>query len=207
MSQARQFFQRLGISGSVCLIGFITAFLLYVTGHALPAFLASFLLFPFAIRFVFRAARQLKHHSLWSLRNRLLLVYGLFGALPLFLILLFVGLGSWALMNELAIYLASDALQRHLDGVNAAVDVLHNTPKEKRLASASEIQKAFARSMPGIMFFLKDETGEHHFPTEAPALKVPPGWKTVKGVLVLNEHFYGWSHDIEPSGEITYSLH
>jgi sigma-B regulation protein RsbU (phosphoserine phosphatase) len=203
MSRARQFLQRLGISGRVCLIGFAAALVLYLTGHGLLAFLDLLLLIPFAIRFAFRAARLLKQHSLWSLRNRLLLVYGLFGALPLLLILLFVGLGSWALMNELAIYLANSALQRHIDAVNAAVEVLHDTPNERRLSATPEIQKAFARTMPGIMFFLKDGTGEHHFPAEAPTLHIPPGWKSVKGVLVLNEHFYGWSHDIDPSCEIT----
>ena len=204
MSQVRQIFQRLGISGSICLIGLAVAITLYFTGYALLALLDLFLLIPFAIRFAFRAARLLKHHSLWSLHNRLLLVYGLFGALPLLLILLFVGLGSWALMNELAIYLASSALQRHLDAINAAVEVLHNTPKERRLASAPEIQKAFARTMSGITFYIKDRTGEHHFPEEAAALNIPPGWKPIKeGVLVLNEHFYGWSHDIDSSCEIT----
>ncbi|MBV9224790.1 MAG: hypothetical protein JOY85_12215, partial [Acidobacteriaceae bacterium] len=167
MSRVRQLLQRLGISGSVCLIGLTLAVALYFTGHGLLAFLDLFLIIPFAIRFAFRAARLLKHHSLWSLRNRLLLVYGLFGVLPLLLVLLLVGLGSWALMNELAIYLASSALQRHLDAVNQAVEVLHSAPKEKRLADAPEIQRAFARNMPGIVFYVKDGTGEHHFPAEA----------------------------------------
>ncbi len=181
MSRTRQIYQRLGISGSVCLLGLAIAIVLYFTGHFLLAFLDSFLLIPFAARFAFRAARQLKRHSLWSLRNRLFLVYGLFGALPLLLILLFVGLGSWALMNELAIYLASSALQRRLDTTYAAVEVLHSIPPEKRLSSAPEIQKAFARTMPGIVISVKDGAGEHHFPLTAPALNVPSGWKSVKG--------------------------
>ena len=204
MPQVRQFFQRLGISGSVCLVGLLAAIALYLFGHGLLALLNLFLLIPFAIRFAFRAARLLKHHSLWSLRNRLLLVYGLFGALPLLLVLLLVGLGAWTLMNELAIYLASSALQHHLNALNAAVEILHNTPKDKRLSAAPEIQKAFARTMPGIAFYIKDGTGEHHFPAEAAALHIPPGWKPIKeGVLVLGEHFYGWSHDIDSSGEVT----
>jgi sigma-B regulation protein RsbU (phosphoserine phosphatase) len=204
MPPVRQIFERLGISGSVCLVGLAVAVVLYFTGYGLFAFLDLFLLIPFAVRFAFRAARLLKHHSLWSLRNRLLLVYGLFGVLPLLLVLLLVGLGAWALMNELAIYLASSALQRRLDAVSAAVEVLHSTPREKRLSTAPEIQKAFAHNMPGIVFYLKDKTGEHHFPETAPPLDVPPGWKPIKeGVLVWQEHFYGWSHDIDPSGEIT----
>jgi len=204
VSRVRQLLQRLGISGSVCLIGLVLAVALYFTGHGLLAFLDLSLIIPFAIRFAFRAARLLKHHSLWSLRNRLLLVYGLFGVLPLLLVLLLVGLGSWALMNELAIYLASSALQRHLDAVNQAVEVLHSTPKEKRLTDAPEIQRAFARNMPGIAFYIKDGAGEHHFPAEAATLNIPPGWKSIKeGVLVLGERFYGWSHDIDSSCEIT----
>ncbi len=203
MPRVRQIYQRLGVSGTVCVLDLLVALAFYFTGHALLTFLDLFVLVPFAFWFCFRLFRIVKRRSLWSVRNRLLLVYGLFGALPLALLLLLVGLGSWALVNELAIYLASSALQRHLEAVNAAVEVLQDVPQEKRLSAAPEIQKAFARTMPGIMFLVRDRTGEHCFPSESLALKIPPGWKSVKGVLVLNEHFYGWSHAIASSSEIT----
>jgi phosphoserine phosphatase RsbU/P len=203
MSRARQIYQHLGISGNICVFGLLLALAFYFTSHALLTFLDLLILVPFVFWFCFRLFRQMKRHSLWSLRNRLLLVYSLFGALPLLLVVVLVGLGSWALMNELAIYLASSALQRRLDEVSTAVEVLHDTPKEKRLVNAPEVQKAFARTMPGIMFVIRDGTGMHRFPPEAPALNIPPGWKAVKGVLVFDEHFYGWAHDFDSSCEIT----
>ena len=69
----------------------------------------------FLVTLTVRGVIALKRYSLWSLRNRLLLTYGLFGVLPILLLFTLAGLGAWALMNELAIYLASSALDRRLE--------------------------------------------------------------------------------------------
>src|SRR3954468_16632708 len=77
-----------------------------------------------------RAVRYALHHSLWSLRNRLLLVYGLMGILPVVLILALVGLTGWALTTELAIYLASSELNRNLEAIHAAAQSFEKLPVE-----------------------------------------------------------------------------
>ena len=49
-------------------------------------------------------------------------------------------------------------------------------------------------SLPGITLYVKDGTGKHSYPATAPALNIPSGWKPVRGLLVYDSHFYGWSH-------------
>ncbi len=203
MSRFRQATQHLGKSGIAFLIALALCFLLYFTGPGGLLALDILILIPLFAIVAFRALRYLKRHSLWSLRNRLLVVYGLIGVLPILLLFVLVGLGAYALMSELADYLASSALDRRLDSVNAAVGALRRMPDDQRGAAAPEIAKAFSHMLPGIAFYVKDQTGEHRYPSTAAPIQVPRGWKNVDGLLVLHGHFYAWDHFVDPQQEIT----
>ena len=194
MSPVRPVLKRLGVSGLVSVVGAALFLIFYFSGHALLAILDFLVLIPFLITLLVRGIISLKRHSLWSLRNRLLLTYGLFGVLPMLLLFTLVGLGAWALMNELAIYLASSALDRRLESINAATETLRRIPPEQREAAAPQIQKAFSMSLPGIAVYLKDGKGPHTYPATAPPVNISPAWKPVRGLLVYDGHFYGWSH-------------
>lgn len=203
MSRVRQIALRLGKSGIAFLISLALYFLFSLTGHGLLAFLCILALIPIGIILAVRGFRWLRKNSLWSLRNRLLVVYGLMGVLPVLLLFALVGLGAWALMNELAIYLASSALDRRLDSVNAAVEALRRIPAKDRQYAAPEIAAGFSRTLAGISFYYKDESGSHRYPPNAPDINVPSGWKNVSGLLVQNGRFYGWAHFIDDKEEIT----
>ena len=116
MSRVREAYQLLGISGTAFLIALACYFAFYFAGNGPLTLLAVLVLIPLGAILVFRTLRFIKNHALWSVRNRLLCVYGLMGALPILLLFVLFGLGAWALMNELAIYLASSALDRMLSG-------------------------------------------------------------------------------------------
>ncbi len=199
MSRVRPVLKRLGVSGVVTVVGAVLLLIFYLSGHALLAICDFLVLIPFLVTLTVRGIIELKRHSLWSLRNRLLLTYGLFGVLPLLLLFTLFGLGAWALMNELAIYLASSALDRRLDSINAAAETLHRIPADQRESAAPQIQKAFNMSLPGVMIYMRDGKGEHKYPPTAPALNVSPDWKAVHGLLVYGSRFYGWSHYADPN--------
>src|SRR4051794_18569941 len=203
VSRVREALQRLGVIGSIFAVGALLLVILYWGGFGLASFIDILFLIPFGIVLAIRGIIYLKRHSLWSLRNRLLLAYGLLGVLPMLLLYVLAWLTSWALMNELAIYLASSALDRRIDSVQAAVETLRGIPPEHRDGAASQIQKAFDASFPGIMFFITDGTGTHRYPADAPTLNIPSGWKTTRGLLVLQGHFFGWSHFVDDSVNIT----
>jgi phosphoserine phosphatase RsbU/P len=203
MPRVREITRWLGKSGISFLVALALFFLFRFTDLGLLAFLDALVLIVLGAILIVRALRVIQRHSLWSVRNRLLFVYSLIGVLPILLLFVLVGLGAWALINELAIYLASSALDRRIDSVQGAVDALHKLPPNSRAAAAPEIAKAFCQTFPGFRLYLRDETGAHKYPPDSPPLQVPPEWKDVQGLLVLDSHFYGWAHYIDSTKEIT----
>ncbi len=202
-ARRRVIVQRLGKSGIAFLIGLALFAVFYFTDLSLLAFLDAIAMIPIAIIILFRGFKWFKGHALWSLRNRLLVVYTLMGVLPIALLFVLVGLSGWALMNELAIYLASSALDRRLESLQSAVQGLQKIPPDQRAMAVSHFADAFGRSFPGIAFYFKDQTGMHPYPANAPALVVPPGWGDVSGLLVWKSRFYGWAHTNHSGDEIT----
>ncbi|HEY7307508.1 MAG TPA: SpoIIE family protein phosphatase [Bryobacteraceae bacterium] len=202
MSRVRQVAKFLGKSGIDFLITLALYLVFYFTGHGALALLAFLALIPPGVILVFRGLRYLQRNSLWSVRNRLLFVYGLIGFLPILLLFVLVGLGAWALMNELAIYLARSALDRRLELVQAVVNTFDRMPSDIRLPAAPEVLKSFAYDLPGINIYIRDEEGEHRFPKDAPTLTVPAGWQNTHGLMMIGGHAFGWAHQNTSDGAI-----
>ncbi|MBV9613109.1 MAG: HAMP domain-containing protein, partial [Acidobacteriaceae bacterium] len=203
MSAVRDTAKLLGKSGIAFLIAFVLFLLFLLIGRSALATLCFLALIPPAIILAIRALRWLHRNSLWSLRNRLLVVYALIGALPILLLFLLAGIGLWMAVNELAIYLASSALERRVESVNSSVETLRHMAADTRQAALPEIARAFSRTLPGIAFYIKDENGEYRSPANARPITIPPGWGDVNGLLVDDGHFYAWAHHIQRGEEIT----
>lgn len=189
--------KRLGKAGIDFVLTLALYLIFYFTGHGILALICFLALIPAGLILLFRLFRYVRQHSLWSVRNRLLFVYGLFGFLPLMLLFLLVALSAWALMSELAIYLASTALDRHVYSVRDAADFLHSLPIGQRADAAAHMLGARSQDFAGISIYLKDEHGEHRFPANSPPLQIPASWKTVNGLLFDHGHFYAWAHVVE----------
>jgi len=203
MPRVRQIKQTLGTVGITFLITLALSLLFYFTGHGGLLAIDILALIPLGAIMAFRAFRFAQRNLLWSLRNRLLFVYGLFGVLPVLLLFVLVGLGTWALMSELAIYLASSALDRRLESVHIGLETVQRVPPSDRDAALPTIVQAFNPIFPGIVFYIKDATGEHRYPSSSAPIQIPAGWKNVNGLLFLSGHFYAWAHYIDDKGEIT----
>ncbi len=193
MAAFRQTVARLGKSGIafLCILAVYLAF--YFSGRVVQAFFTLFLLVPLGAYITFRALRFIQRHSLWSVRNRLLFVYGLIGVLPILLLLVLVGLSLWGLTNDLAVYLATSALERKLDPLNGAVDGLSRMSPDQRRMVAADMEGAFAKTFPGIAFYVHDQNGEHRYPLDSPEFKLDPAWRDAHGLLFWRNRFYGWS--------------
>lgn len=203
MSRVRQIAHSLGKSGIAFLVALAFYLLFYFTGKGGLAFLSFLALIAFAVVLIIRGLRYAHRHSLWSVRNRLLFVYGLIGFLPILLLFVLFGLGAWALMNELAIYLARSALERRLEIVQSAVTTLQRMPQDIRVPAAPEVVKSYSYDFPGIAVYIKDSSGEHRFPAESPPLNIPAGWDNTNGLMMIAGHAYGWAHYNTPDGAIT----
>ncbi|MBV9300612.1 MAG: SpoIIE family protein phosphatase [Acidobacteriaceae bacterium] len=203
LERLRQAKQVLGTVGITFFITFALALIFYFTGQGGLLFIDLLFLIPFAIILLFRGFRYANRNPLWSLRNRLLFVYGLFGVLPVILLFVLFGLATWAVMSELAIYLASSALDRRLDSVHNAVETLRKLAPTERRTAAREITQLYSAALPHMAVYIKDPAGDYRCPPDAPDLQVPPGWQDTNGLLFRNGLFYGWAHVIDHQEEIT----
>ena len=88
MTAVRQVLRRLGKSGIAFVLVSALYIALYFSGRLVQAFLTLFVLLPLGAVLLFRGLRFVQRHSLWSVRNRLLFVYGLIGVLPILLVIL-----------------------------------------------------------------------------------------------------------------------
>jgi phosphoserine phosphatase RsbU/P len=199
----RQVVKRIGKSGIAFLVSLACFSLSYAFGSGRWALLFALITLPLACIVAFRLLRQLQRRGLWSVRNRLLCVYGLIGVLPLLLVLVLIGLGAWAVTSELAIYLANSALDRRISTIQYAVEALRHLPQDQQLKAAPEIVKHFASTLPGLRVYMKDASGLHRFPPQSPDLKLPEGWNNVSGLLVSDSRFYEWAHYVDGTEEVT----
>jgi sigma-B regulation protein RsbU (phosphoserine phosphatase) len=197
MSEFRQLLRRLGKSGIALVLVLALYAALYLSGRFVQAFLTLFFLAPLGVFVTFRALRFIQRHSLWSVRNRLLFVYGLIGVLPIFLLLILVGLSLWGLTNDLAIYLATSALERKLDPLTGAVEGLSRVSAGQRDTVAADMQGAFSKTFPGVAFYIRDDNGERRFPVDSPKLDLDQSWKDAHGLFFWRERFYGWALRVE----------
>ncbi len=194
--------ESLGPTGIAFVFALLVFIVCYLTGSNLLLLLDLLALIPLTFITVFRAFRFITKHSLWSLRNRLLFVYALFGFVPVVLLFILFGLVTWSFMSELAIYLATTALNARVDAVESALKYTKGIPEKDRRYACPGIQKAFAAGSPGFMIYLHDGTGSHRWPESSPDFTVPTAWGNVHGLLVYNRQFYGWAHYRDAAQEI-----
>lgn len=203
MSRIRQTREALGKSGIAFFIGLALFLIFYLLSQTALLAVDLLVLLPLGAFCLFRFFRYTLRHSLWSVRNRLLIVYGLLGLLPVLLLFLLAGLASWALMSELAIYLATSALQRRIDTIQQTAETLRHVPPDMRNTALPQIAKGFMHSFPSTYLQVKDASGEHRFPQEDPPLDIPEAWGNVTGLLYKDGGFYGWSHYSDETQKVT----
>jgi len=203
MSRYGKQLKNLGTSGLAFIVFLLLFLLFYALNRVGLTILCGLVLIPLTAIVLFRALRWIQLHALWSVRNRLLFVYGLLGVLPLLLVLGLVGLGAWEFTTELAVYLATSALDRRVDGINNVAHALETMTPEQRLAYAGDFQKGVSRDLPGFRLYFADVTGEHKYPPDAADLVLPKAWKDANGLLVVDHRFYGWAHISRQRLELT----
>lgn len=204
MFRVRKIARQLGNSGIAFFAALLVCGIAYVFGWDVLLALATLVAIALGMLQAVRLARFILQHSLWSLRNRLLFVYALIGVLPIVLILILVGLGAWAFMSELSVYLANSELDRRVNTVERQVTVFEDIPPDARAYAAQKIiDSERDQGLPGMELEVKDQTGTHDYPQGSPPLNTPPGWGNVHGLLYRDGAFYAWANLLYKGQEIT----
>src|SRR5580700_723239 len=195
--------KQIGITGIITAFLVVLAPLLWIGKHFGWFTLDILALIPFGFIVAVRFLRYLLRTILWSLRNRLLVVYVLVGVLPIFLILVLVGASAWALTSELAVYVATSSIDRQLAVIADTAEVLHNLPAGQRQAAIPKMMQLMRGQAPDVVISVKDSTGIHRYPPGAPEIPFASGWKSAHGLVALNDDFYAWAHFVDQQEEIT----
>jgi sigma-B regulation protein RsbU (phosphoserine phosphatase) len=155
---------------------------LHATGLAILTF---FPLLGVGAVFSFRLIRK----SIWRLRNRLYVTYVFVGVVPIALILLLTGFGTYIVTGQVAAYLVSAELERRAAALVSPVRVLSQAKPADRPAVAAQIERVLGQRMPHLEIVV---TGDQpfHYPAGSNLENPEPDWQDYTGNLTKGRVYY-----------------
>jgi sigma-B regulation protein RsbU (phosphoserine phosphatase) len=131
--------------------------LLYVAVRVFAAFVApvrfsgfiAFLGFLAAVYLVVRLVPWFRTKFMWTLRNRLIVVYVFIAVVPVILLLSMVGLAAYGLYLQLGAHIFHDDLQARISTISADADALAGAVEQEAAQGASPSSEAIL-ARPGV---------------------------------------------------------
>jgi phosphoserine phosphatase RsbU/P len=151
-----------------------------------------------------RLARWCARQAIWGLRNRLLVTYTFIAVVPLTLIILMAGLSASAIMNQLAIYLATAELDRRVDLLTSTAETLRIMDPARRESAVERMFDLYYKNrFQGIMVVVREGDSVFTYPKDLTVKPPPVGWKDVSGIVNAEGQLLAWAHRVTASGDIT----
>ena len=141
-----------------------------------------------------RLGAALIRRSIWRLRNRLIMTYVFIGLVPLVLIVILVGLGSYILAGQTAMYLVSSELDRTLDGLRVPARVLSMNGTASREQLLNQVSGFLRQRFERFEVVIQEPGRISHFPLSsnlAPSRSEKPDYL---GLTVKDGRYFAWSH-------------
>jgi phosphoserine phosphatase RsbU/P len=146
-----------------------------------------------ALWILLRLARAGLRQAIWRLRNRLIVTYVLIAVVPILLIVALVGVGSYMLAAQVAVYIARTELDRAVASMHAATDVLRRADAKSRAEVLKRTGEVYAQPYPGINLSIADGTNIVRWGDD-PNLEPPPkAPDAVSGFVQRNRRYFAWS--------------
>jgi sigma-B regulation protein RsbU (phosphoserine phosphatase) len=198
-----KYWRHLGALEKTFLVLIAVYAVLYFSGIA--AGLASLLaLASFALGMVslIRLLRRSTRKVIWRLRNRLIVAYLFIAVVPIVLILALVGVAAYAIIGQMAVYLADNELSRRINFLSGPAENLVRIPANNREVFVTRFAPLIATRFPQFEILISGGD-EVRFPAESRLEPPPPQWKEANGLIVKNNQIYAWAHTRTPSNEMT----
>jgi len=154
------------------------------------------------IRYLRRGLRV----AIWRLRNRLLVTYVFIGVVPVLLIAILVGLSVWILSSQLAVFLVVSELDRKVDAMRSATEVVARSEAPLRKDVMRRVAELDRDHFPGMIMWLKEGATVHCLPPEADMDPPDAGWTETSGIALHRGRYYAWSHRVLNETRITAAL-
>jgi phosphoserine phosphatase RsbU/P len=193
---------RLGAAGiAFCVLALIYA-LLYFTGAA-PGLASLIAIAAFAVGLValIRLARGSLRKAIWRLRNRLIAAYLLIAVVPIVLMLALVGIASYAVIGQMAVYLVDNELARRVTFLTGSVQGLR-LPGGDPALFVQRIAPLIQTRFPAFDLLVQG-SAETRYPRDSTLKPPPTEWPADSGLIVKNKHVYAWVHERSKENEIT----
>jgi sigma-B regulation protein RsbU (phosphoserine phosphatase) len=139
-------------------------------------------LFAIGAMLLFRYVRQGIRRAIWRLRNRLIVTYIFIGVVPVLLIVLLVGIGSYIIFGQVADYLITTELERRADSLWAAAESLGQTQPAMLRDRIGETGGRLAARFPRIEIFV-DRGSPYRYPENARLEPLPEAWGDYSGLI------------------------
>jgi sigma-B regulation protein RsbU (phosphoserine phosphatase) len=144
--------------------------------------------------------------AIWRLRNRLLVTYVFIGVVPVLLIAILVGLSTWILSSQLAVFLVVSELDRKVDAMRSATEVIARSETPVRREVMRRVAELDSDHYPGMIMWLKEGSVVHCLPLEADMDPPDAGWTETSGIALHRGRYYAWSHRVLNGTRITAAL-
>lgn len=161
-------------------------------------------LFVFGSVLVFRYVRTGLRRTIWRLRNRLIVTYIFIGVVPVFLIVLLVGIGSFILFGQVADYLITTELNRRAESLSAAADALSQAPPNVLAERVEETgQRLVKRGFPEIEILVNRREEKFRYPAASKLSAPPRPWGNYSGLVEREGRHFEMAHMGRDSIEVT----
>jgi sigma-B regulation protein RsbU (phosphoserine phosphatase) len=155
---------------------------------------------------VFRMARRGMRQAIWRLRNRLIAAYLFIAVVPIVLILAMVGLASWVVIGQMAVYLVNKELEHRETTLSRQADGFAAIPMGVPETALSRFERNTRNSFPKVELLITGKR-EVRYPEDSKITHPPSGWKHASGLIVKKdedgERLYAWAHATAGEEEVT----
>jgi sigma-B regulation protein RsbU (phosphoserine phosphatase) len=147
----------------------------------------------------FRGIRHAIRHSIWRLRNRLLVAYLFVALVPVLLIATLVAVATWAMAGQTAVYLVTSEFDRRLDFLRIASGNLLQTPPQNQATGLRRLATFLEERHPGLEVLVTGQAEQRYPDTSSLALP-PDQFSGAVGVVERGGEFFGWANMSGKSG-------
>ena len=164
--------------------------------------LLGFTAFVLSAWLLLRVARIGVRKFIWRLRNRLIVAYLLIAVIPILLILTLAGLGTYMLADQVAVYLVRSELDRRVDAMRSATNLLMQVAPGSRTAKLQSTGEIYGERHPGIAFLIARGETRQRWPADA-AIDLPTTPRgSVGGIVWRDGRYYAWSLAVQDDAQV-----
>lgn len=198
------FLRRLGMPEKIFIVLLLlyTALATVIASNGFLTFLRVILIL-LGIWVLIRLTRTGVRRAIWRLRNRLMMTYLFIAVVPILLILVFAGLGAYALSSQLAVYLVSSELDRRIGELNWVAHGIADANPSDRRRIMSERAEALTHGFIEPAITLRQGDSVIAWPNASGNHDSPSTRADVNGILVRGDRFYAWAHVAKGDADVT----